>query len=178
MMRALAFLLVAAPSIALASPRCSSWTGQLTGNGVGSVHLVMCADARQVTGSFTYSGDEGWDRRALEGAWDDQGKLHLHDTAWLDYHVDESTYYCQAERFDLEAIAPGQMVGTFESAACDDRGPLALTLETSWGGEEDPDPASPWPLTLLGALGCALAALVALRFARRAWPYDAPNHLP
>jgi hypothetical protein len=166
MRNALVLALLAAPAAALAAP-CSSWEGQLTGNGVGNVHLIMCREGDHVTGTFSYRSDEGWDRRALEGEWRN-GRLHLHDTTWLDYHVDPSTFYCMAERYDLAPLGGEQLIGTFDSADCQDHGPLALTLRDAWGGD-DPEPLASggWPLNALAGVGAALA-LLALLLSRRA----------
>ncbi|MBI5515029.1 MAG: hypothetical protein HY909_14735 [Deltaproteobacteria bacterium] len=123
-------------------PGCALWVGRLTGNDpTGEAQLRLCPrGALEVHGEFQWSSlQSGWDRRALEGAWDaSHTVLTLHDTRMLESHPADGWTLCTADRYELRPSQPGTLSGGFWSEACQDNGTLVLSFV-----REVPDPSAP-----------------------------------
>ncbi|MEZ4411112.1 MAG: hypothetical protein R3A52_32220 [Polyangiales bacterium] len=110
---------------------CELWEGHISGNDPSAEATIqLCTEGERVTGVFLWSSlESGWDRRAFEGTWSENGRrLVMRDVRMMELHPAHGWTLCAADRYDLRLTAPGRLEGTFDSAACHDHGPLLLTL--------------------------------------------------
>ncbi len=124
---------------------CELWEGHISGNDPSAeATMQLCTEGQRVTGVFLWSSlESGWDRRAFEGTWsDDRRRLVMRDVRMMDLHPAHGWTLCAADRYDLRLTAPGRLEGTFESAACHDRGPLLMTLRGHTAVAPSPRPPS------------------------------------
>ncbi len=118
-------------ALALASDEaCEVWRGDIHGNDPSAeITVRLCTRDGHVTGTFSWSSREsGWDRRALEGEWRDDGALLVaRDTSMLEVHPLNGWTLCTADAYSLRRVSPDRLEGTYTSERCRDHGALAMT---------------------------------------------------
>ncbi|MEZ4390761.1 MAG: hypothetical protein R3A48_06655 [Polyangiales bacterium] len=114
------------------SARCEVWEGTISGNDpTAQASMQVCREGgARVTGVFLWSSlQSGWNRRAFEGEWSDDGQtLTLRDTRMIESHPLNGWLLCTADRYVLRRAAATRLDGTYDSDGCTDHGTLSMTL--------------------------------------------------
>jgi hypothetical protein len=128
---------------------CDVYAGTSNGNDpTNIVELLVCTNGAAVTGKAQYSGKlSGWNRRAFSGAWSEDGRaLELHESAIIEQKPNAGWRFCTIDRYVLVKQAdPKMLVGTYDSAACQDHARLSLTRTGSAvpAAHDEPEPPRP-----------------------------------
>ena len=133
-----------------ALPRCERWKGTAAGNDPSiEVSLRICQVEGQdhgVEGTLLWSSlVSGWNRRELVGSWEGE-KLVLRDLRVAEERPQAGWYFCVIDRYELEKVDPGTLIGRYDSAACMDHATLKLErvgAATPWK-EAEKGAEKPW----------------------------------
>ncbi len=109
---------------------CETWHGDIEGNDpTARIVVELCTRGGRVRGTFFWSsGVSGWDRRAMEGEWREDGAvLAARDTAMLEAHPLHGWTLCTSDAYTLRRTSDDRLEGSYTSTRCHDRGRLAMT---------------------------------------------------
>ncbi len=108
---------------------CELWRGDIHGNDPSAeISVRLCARGTRVVGTFIWSSREsGYDRRAMEGEWRNDGALFVgRDSAMLESHPLNGWTLCTADAYSLRRVSADRLEGTYTSERCRDHGRLAM----------------------------------------------------
>jgi len=137
-------LLAAAPAGAKTQQQCERWAGWASGNDTRvRLRLKVCAAASGVKGTVHKDSKlSGSNVRQVKGRFSRDGKrLYLRDVRFIKQKPKNGWRFCLIDRYTLRRKGKDRLVGTYYSAACNDRAKLKLRrVKTAKKKAEKPNP--------------------------------------
>jgi len=107
---------------------CELWVGTASGNDPSVlVELHICPQGSGVAGHLQWSSTRsGWNRRAVQGAWEGGTLLSLSDLRLVENRPLGSWYFCLIDSYELRRVGPDRLAGSYRSVACRDNARMNL----------------------------------------------------